>query len=121
VKPAFLRNFQPGASKYSNKKVEVDGILFDSKKEAKVYVELKQAEARGEILDLRRQVTFTLLPSQYINGKCVERPLTYIADFVVEHPDGEVVVIDCKGFRDTVYRIKKKLMLHFHRVQIKEV
>lgn len=50
--------------KYRNKKVEVDGILFDSKKEANRYMELKLLEKAGEITDLKRQVRYELIPRQ---------------------------------------------------------
>ena len=55
-------------NKYGNKKTVVDGITFDSRKEAKRYQELKLLEKAGEIKDLRRQVKYELIPSQKING-----------------------------------------------------
>jgi len=125
MKPAFLKNFTPGASKYQNKKIEVDGILFDSKKEAKVYGDLLLLKNQREIKDFQRQVVFELIPSQYetINGKnkCVEKAVTYRADFVVEHTDGETTVIDAKGMRTPLYVIKRKLMRHIHKLSIKEI
>jgi hypothetical protein len=51
-------------SKYRNKKVLVDGVAFDSKKEAKRYRELKLMEDAGMISRLERQVKFDLLPNQ---------------------------------------------------------
>lgn len=133
MKPAFLR-FQSGASKFRNKKVEVDGILFDSKKESNIYLELKNLLDRGEIIKLERQVTFTLVPPQYedvevidkkgrakIKQKIAEHPVKYIADFVVTFPDGEVSVIDVKGMRLADYKIKRKLMRHIHKIVIKEM
>lgn len=125
MKPAILKNFTAGASKYQNKKIEIDGILFDSKKEAKVYGELKLLKQSGEIKDFSRQQTFELIPSQYeiINGKkkCVEKPVQYKADFVVEHLDGEKSVVDAKGMRTPIYVIKRKLMRYLHKINIKEV
>jgi hypothetical protein len=117
------------ASKYRNKKVEVDGYTFDSKKEAATYLELKACKASGEIVNFEMQKRFELIPAQFedtlVNGKrktrCVERAITYLADFVVYYPDGEVVVLDCKGFKMEVYRIKKKLMYMVHKIKIKEV
>jgi len=75
------------------------------------------------------QKRFELIPAQYENkikmGKekkrCIERAICYVADFVVKYPDGEMSVIDCKGWRTEVYRIKKKLMLMVHKIKIKEV
>lgn len=125
MKPAFLRNLNSGATKYQNKKTEIDGIIFDSKKEARVYGELKLLKLSGEIKDFERQKVFQLVPSQYdvIDGKtkCIEKPLTYKADFVVHHNDGETTVLDAKGMRTPLYTAKRKLMLFIHKIRIKEV
>ena len=51
-------------NKYHSKKVEVDGITFDSKKEAKRFAELSLFEKAGVISDLQRQVKFVLIPAQ---------------------------------------------------------
>ena len=116
----------PGANanKFRNKKITVDGILFDSKKEAGIYQELKLLRASGELKEFERQVKFELIPSQKDEaGKVIERAVTYTADFVVSYPDGEVVVIDAKGNRalDAKYPIKRKMMLYFHKIRIKEI
>jgi hypothetical protein len=122
MKPYFLRNIQPGASKFSNKKETVDGITFDSKKEAKVYLELKDLLSRFEIKKFDRQVNFELIPTQRdAQNKVIERPCQYRADFVVYHNDGEITAIDAKGMREAAYRIKRKLMLHVHKIRIHEV
>lgn len=107
-------------SKYNNAKYNG----YDSKREAKRAAELKLLEKAGVISHLQEQVVYELIPSQYriVNGKkkCIERAIKYIADFqYVEN--GNTVVEDAKGFRTEVYRIKKKLMLYFHDIQIKEV
>lgn len=107
-------------SKYNNAKYNG----YDSKREAKRAAELKLLEKAGVISHLQEQVVYELIPSQYriVNGKkkCIERAMKYIADFqYVEN--GNTVVEDAKGFRTEVYRIKKKLMLYFHDIQIKEV
>ena len=57
-----IKHYKP--SKYNNKKIEIDGITYDSKKEAKRHQELIFLERTGEINDLRRQVKFVLIPSQ---------------------------------------------------------
>ena len=119
MKPSFMGS--AGASKYSNKKVTIDGITFDSKKEAKVYGELKALLSAGEIKSLDRQVNYTLIPSQRIDGKVIEKPVQYKADFVVHHNDGETAIIDAKGMRTPVYVIKRKLMLQIHGIRIQEV
>lgn len=108
--------------KYRNKKVTVDGLTFDSKHEAKRYTELKLLERAGEIEDLQMQVSYVLLPSQKLNNRVVERPVKYIADFVYQlKSTGETVVEDTKGVRTKDYVLKRKMMLYFHGIQIKEV
>lgn len=108
------------ASKFGNKKVVVNGIEFDSKREARRYLELKAMETAGEIRDLRRQVPYLLLHSQRIDGKVVEREVKYVADFVYEQ-NGETVVEDAKGHRTKDYIIKRKMLLYFHGIRIREV
>lgn len=107
-------------TKYGSKKVEFDGKTFDSKKEANRYCELRLLEREGAISDLQTQVKFELIPSQRINGKVVERPCTYIADFVYME-NGQKVVEDTKGFKTTDYIIKRKLLLWVHGIRIKEI
>ena len=112
-----------GGNKYGSKKVEVDGIVFDSKKEAKRYQELLLLEKAGEIEDLRRQVKYVLVPSQKDDrGKLIEREVSYIADFVYfDCRASECVVEDTKGFKTKDYIIKRKLLLFVHGIRIKEI
>lgn len=105
--------------KYGNEKTEVDGILFDSKKEAERWYELKLLERAGVIKDLDRQVKYELIPSQRIDGKVVERSVSYIADFTYTE-NGIAVVEDVKGYRPDDYIIKRKLMLFIHGIRIRE-
>lgn len=118
-------------NKYKNKRVEVDGIIFDSKKEATRYAELRLLEKAGTIKDLQRQVKYILIPAQrepdtigarggIHKGKTIEKECSYIADFVYK-VDGVTVVEDTKGFRTKDYTIKRKLMLHVHGIRIREV
>ena len=102
------------------KKTTVDGITFDSKKEADRYLVLKQMESEGIISDLILQPEYLLLPKQVdANGRCLERSLSYRADFSYIK-DGQTVVEDVKGFRFPEYIIKRKLMLYFYGIQIFE-
>ena len=112
-----MRNYH---SKYRNKKVVVDGITFDSKKEATRYRELVLLERAGRITDLQQQVKYELIPSQKINGKVVERPCFYVADFVYTQ-DGQRIVEDTKGFKTPEYIIKRKLLLHKYGIRINEI
>ena len=107
-------------NKYHSKKAVVNGIEFDSRKEARRYSDLSLLERAGMISDLQRQVKFELLPSQRIDGKVVERPVTYIADFVYKER-GKTVVEDTKGFKTKDYILKRKLMLYIHGIRIKEI
>lgn len=107
--------------KYGNRKTTTfDGITFDSAKEARRWGELKLMQKAGVISDLKRQVKYELLPSQYNHGRCVERGVSYIADFVYKE-QGNTVVEDTKGARTPDYIIKRKLMLYVYHIQIKEV
>ena len=118
-------------SKYGAKKTLVDGMEFDSKKEAKRYTELKCLEEAGTIQNLRMQVKFVLIPAQRepdsigkrggkIQGKLLEREVSYIADFVYEE-NGNVIVEDAKGMRTKEYILKRKMMLYVHGIRIKEI
>ena len=107
-------------SKFGNKKVTVNGITFDSRKEANRYQELVLLERAGQIQGLRRQERYVLIPSQKIDGKVVERPVHYIADFAYME-NGEWVVEDTKGFKTKDYIIKRKLMLWLCGIRIKEI
>lgn len=106
--------------KYRNKKINTAEGRFDSEKEYSRWVDLKWMQKAGQITDLQRQVTFELLPSQRIDGKVVERPVKYIADFVYMQ-NGEKVVEDVKGLKLPEYIIKRKLMLYIHNLKIKEI
>lgn len=120
-------------NKYKNTKVVVEGIVFQSKREANRYQELSLLERVGAIKNLKRQVKYTLIPSQYekiwnpqkkafVRGKCLERECSYVADFVyVDVKSGEVVVEDVKGFRTPEYILKRKMLLYLHDIRIKEI
>ena len=122
-----------GRHKYKNHKTEVDGITFDSKREATRWHELKLMEKNGYIRDLQRQVRFELIPAQreddtlgkrggIIKGKVIERKVEYIADFVYQDMDtGQIVVEDTKGLRTKDYIIKRKLLLWVHGIRIQEI
>lgn len=104
-------------NKYGNNKTEVDGILFDSKKEAKRYCELKLLLKAGEIELLERQVRFLLIGANESERKC-----EYLADFCyIITKSGEYVVEDVKGIQTDVFKIKRKLMKEVHNIEIKIV
>lgn len=107
-----------GRSKYHAKKTCVDGITFDSRREADRYLVLKSMEADGVIEDLRRQVRYELVPAFDVDGKHY-RPVYYVADFVYVE-DSKEVVEDVKGMRTDVYRLKSKLFARRYGKVIKE-
>ena len=120
-------------AKYKSHKTEVDGIVFDSRKEARRWKELRLLEDEGHIADLQRQVRFELVPVQrepdrrgskggLIKGKVLERKVEYVADFVYTDTEtGEMVVEDTKGIKTKDYIIKRKLMLFVHNIKIREI
>lgn len=124
-------------NKYGNKKIEYCGEVFDSKRECYRYMDLKLLESCGSISDLKRQVVYELIPvqrekstkvykkgrkkGQPIEGKVIEKAVTYIADFVyTDNATGKEVVEDAKGMRTKDYIIKRKLMLYIHGIKIQE-
>ena len=108
------------SSKYRNKRTTVDGITFDSKREAKRYGELKLLERADQIRALSLQPKFTLVPSQRNADGKAERPVVYVADFM--YFEGEKCVVeDAKGMRTPDYVIKRKLMLERHGITVREV
>lgn len=105
-------------SKYKNKKVIYNGIKFDSQKERNYYVKLKLLEEKGIISNLKLQVKFELQPSFKFNGKTI-RSINYIADFTYIQ-DNKLHIVDTKGVRTEVYKIKKKMM-QYKGYEIEEV
>lgn len=104
-------------NKYGARKTTVDGVVFDSQKEANDYEVLRWREKAGEIRDLKRQVPFVIVDkSEY------GRALKYIADFTyTDCETGEFVVCDSKGVKTDVYRLKKRLMAERYGLVIKEL
>lgn len=110
-------------NKYFNKKVIVDGIKFDSKKEAKRFQELMILKKAGLIKELELQKTFELQP-KYTNNKGENiRAITYKSDFFYYDKHLErYIVEDTKGYRTDVYKIKKKLFEYqYPNLTIKEI
>lgn len=110
----FLNKKYPGItktkkkSKYNNIRTVVDGIKFDSKKEAEYYCQLKLLKRAGDIKDFGLQQRYELQPTFKKNGT-THRSITYVADFVVVNNDGTTDVIDVKGVETQVFKIKQKL------------
>jgi hypothetical protein len=103
---------QPKPHKYGARPCVVDGIRFDSRREANRYAELTLMVKAGLISDLKIQVPFPI----HINGQHVT---TYKADFVYQE-NGRQVVEDAKGMRERVYRLKKKMVRAQYGIEIVE-
>ena len=121
--------------KYNNKKVSINGRVFDSKREAERFLVLSDAERRGIISNLECQPTWELVPHQYRTEivqlktktkevqRLVERKIEYTADFKYIK-NGEVVVEDVKINKFLLpkeFVLKRKLMLWRHNIRIREV
>ena len=103
-------------TKYKAKKTIVDGITFDSMKESKRYVQLKELEKSGKITDLQLQVKYILFDKSKYGRK-----LSYIADFVYLNDKNEEVIEDVKGFKTPVYRLKKRVFEEKYHKVINEI
>lgn len=124
-------------SKYNNNKVEYNGVIFDSKKELRFFLYLKDLEKDNIIKDIKRQVKYEIQPAFRYHGQAI-RSINYIADFTVVVLDvekfknaigyrdekkghaaaddyikaGKTVILDTKGYKTEVYKLKYKLMLY---------
>lgn len=105
--------------KYGNQRIEIDGIAFDSKAEARYWRHLVLREKAREVSNIRRQVVFELAPAVVIGGR-KRPPLRYIADFVYDEA-GQTIVADVKGVAPDSYRIKRHLMKSVHGIDIMEI
>ena len=105
--------------KYNAHKATVDGITFDSQREANRYCELKLMEKAGQITSLELQPEFELQPKYRKHGRTV-RAIIYRADFRYKE-NGVMVVEDVKGMRTDVYRMKKKMLEYrYPEIDIRE-
>lgn len=108
---ADYRKIKRKPSKYRNKKVTVDGYEFDSIAESKYYQQLKWLQECKEILSFRLQPRYLLQEAFKKDGK-THRKIEYIADFEIHHKDGSIEVVDVKGVKTDVFRMKEKM---FHK------
>lgn len=117
------RNVIKKKNKYNNRKVEYNGILFDSKKEMERYVFLKKAESEGKISGLTMQKKYELVPAvkeiyeiqlktkTKTKERTLQLPITYKSDFEYIK-DGEIVTEDVKASKFLIpkeFSIKSKL------------
>lgn len=97
-------------TKFNAKPKEVDGIRFDSKKEADYYLKLKYAKKAGDVVMFLRQVPFDLPGG-----------VKYRLDFQEFWADGTVRFVDVKGYATEVYKLKKAQVEALYPIQIEEV
>ena len=98
-------------NKYKNIKIEIDGIIFDSKAEAKRYKHLKKLEDAGDITHLKLQPRFDFK----IDNKLM---FFYKADFKYCRDDGTYIVEDVKGVRTPIFNLKKKIIEQIYKIEI---
>lgn len=104
----------PKPSKYRAVKMTLDGVKFDSKREALEYARLKMLQGAGLVRDLECQTVFPI----EINGK---RVCEYRADFTWTDETGARRAIDVKGYDTPVSKLKRKLVEAFYGVEIEVI
>lgn len=108
-------------AKYFNKKITINGLVFDSKKEAARWQELNVLEKAGKIINLDRQKVYVLIPAIKINGR-TKPALRYVCDFAYfDLEKDEYIVEDVKSAytqKLPVFRIKQHLMKYIHNIDI---
>lgn len=109
-------------SKYNAKKVEIDGIKFDSKAEGEYYLHLKQQVTERQILGFERQKRMLLQEGFNVEGvKGKIRPIFYVVDFIITENDGTLTYVDVKGMETDVFRLKKKLFMKRYNTALLKV
>lgn len=109
---AFCEGREPKkANKYSAERKNG----FASKKEARIAAELQILEKAGKIKDLKMQVPIVL-----VEGRDGVRGVTYIADFVF-YEGGVKRILDAKGCRTAIFKLKKRLAYLLLGLTIEEV
>lgn len=104
-------------SKYHAQPTRVNGIRFDSKKEAERYEQLLLLERVGQITGLE------LHPRYALYALAQDGTVTKVADYIPDFryvENGRTVVEDVKGVRTPVYRLKKRWMLAQYGITILE-
>lgn len=110
------------ANKYRARKTVVDGITFDSGREASRYVALRALLSTGLISGLEMQVCYELAPKAKLDGDLRARPrIRYFVDFQYRTKCGQVVCEDVKGMDTAVSRMKRHLMKTVHGVDVRVI
>lgn len=106
--------------KYRNRKTVVDGITFDSAREAARWQELKLLERAGEIMGLQRQCSLALVPKVKLIGESRARPtVRLVVDFrFYDLKAAAVVYEDAKGFETPESRLKRHIAKALHGIDV---
>ena len=106
-------------NKYNAKKVEIDGIVFDSRAEGRFYEHLLDLMHEGVVESFETQKPYTLLDKfpHPKTGKTI-RAIKYVPDFEVIYTDGRVEVVDVKGMQTDVFRMKCKLFMFRYQIPL---
>ena len=106
-------------NKYNAKKVEIDGIVFDSRAEGRFYEHLLELMHDGVVESFEMQKPYTLLDKfpHPKTGKTI-RAIKYVPDFEVIYTDGRVEVVDVKGMQTDVFRMKCKLFMFRYQIPL---
>lgn len=109
-------------TKYHSIKTVIDGITFDSRKEATVYGQLKMMQKSGVILgfDLQPVFEYQIMYTCQSTNQTMSVKRKYIADFSVDYPDLRTEIIDVKGVKTAIYKQKKKIIEKLYGIQIIE-
>jgi hypothetical protein len=108
-------------NKYHNKKVTVDGLTFDSIKEANRWKELRLMERAGKITGLSRQLRIEIVPKTKLH-----RARHYVADFVYfDKEHGKTTYEDVKGYKKglayQMFTLKRDILYWRHGIEVTEV
>lgn len=109
-------------TKYGAVRTEVNGVSFDSKKEARRYGELMLLLKAGKIHELKLQPQFTLQEAYTTPEGNRVRAIRYQADFSYNTGAGLVVEdVKSRATKTRVYGIKKKLMREKFGIEVQEI
>lgn len=106
-------------NKYKNKKTWYNNVLYDSKREANYRQQLDMLSSssvptKERVSSIEEQVRYKMIVNDI-------KICTYVLDFKVTYADGRIEHVDVKGMLTGVYKLKKKLMLACHDINIVEV
>lgn len=119
-----LTSGRPRRAKYAAIRTTIDGVVFDSKREAHRYGHLRYLEKAGDIARLELQPVFPLFVAPFARLDLAEIVGVgkYVADFrYLDQRTGEVIVEDVKGVRTATYKLKKRIVEALYGIAIREV